>query len=129
MTAAPLMPPARASRSIMDLSAIKIGKRVRHEMGDIAGLAANIAELGLMHPVVVRPDGTLIAGERRIRACRELGQTSIAVTVLDLDRVVRGEYAENFFRKAFSPSEMVDIEDALLPIEKALAKERQGQRA
>jgi len=26
---------------------------------------------------------------------------------------------------AFSPSEMVDIEDALLPIEKALAKERQ----
>ena len=114
----------RGPRS-MDLSAIKIGKRVRHEMGDIAGLAANIAELGLMHPIVVHPDGRLIAGERRIRAFRELGRSSIPVTVLDLDRVVRGEYAENFFRKAFAPSEMADIADALEPVERAAAKQRQ----
>jgi site-specific DNA-methyltransferase (adenine-specific) len=112
----------------MDLSAIKIGKRVRQDMGDIDELAVSIAEVGLLHPIVVRPDGQLIAGERRLRAFQKLGRTSIPVTVVDLDRVVRGEYAENFFRKAFSPSEMVDIEDALLPIEKALAKERQGQR-
>ena len=37
-------------------------------MGDIAGLAANIAALGLLHPIVVQPDGTLIAGERRLQA-------------------------------------------------------------
>ena len=29
---------------------------------------ASIAELGLLHPVVVTPKGELIAGERRLRA-------------------------------------------------------------
>jgi hypothetical protein len=45
--------------------------------------------------------------------------------VVDLDRIVRGEYAENFFRKAFAPSEIVAITAALEPIERAKAKERQ----
>jgi hypothetical protein len=28
------------------------------DRGDIAALAANMGELGLLHPVVIRPDGT-----------------------------------------------------------------------
>jgi hypothetical protein len=33
--------------------------------------------------------------------------------VVDLDRLVRGEYSANVFRKAFAPSEMVAIKRAL----------------
>jgi ParB family chromosome partitioning protein len=50
------------------LSEIRIGKRYRREMGDIGKLAASMEELGLLQPIVVTPDGTLIAGERRLRA-------------------------------------------------------------
>jgi hypothetical protein len=42
---------------------IIVGTRHRKDMGDIAGLAASLAELSLLHPIVVRPDGVLIAGE------------------------------------------------------------------
>src|SRR5260221_9087888 len=70
----------------------------------------------------------LIAGERRVRAAQELGWTEIPVTVVDLDAVVRGEFAENVTRKDFTLSEAVAIKRALEPLEKAAAKERQGTR-
>ena len=43
------------------IRAIQIGARHRKDMGDIAALAASIDALGLLHPIVVRPDGFLIA--------------------------------------------------------------------
>jgi N6-adenosine-specific RNA methylase IME4 len=110
------------------VSAIKVGKRHRRDMGDIDALAANIADVGLLHPVVVRPNGRLVAGERRMRAAKLLGWTKIPVTVIDLDAVARGEFAENTFRKDFTLSEAVAIARALEPIERAAAKQRQGAR-
>ena len=97
-------------------------------MGDIASLAASMAELGLLQSIVIRPDGRLIAGERRRRAAKLLGWTTIPVLVVDLDAVVRGEFAENAHRKDFTLSEAVAIKRALEPLEKAAAKERQGTR-
>jgi ParB/RepB/Spo0J family partition protein len=110
------------------IAKIRVGARHRRDMGDIAGLARSIAELGLLHPVVVRPDGRLIAGERRLRACRQLGWTEIPVTVVDLAEITRGELAENADRKDFLPSEIEAIRRALEPTEKAAAKARQGAR-
>jgi N6-adenosine-specific RNA methylase IME4 len=118
-----------AQSGTMPIAAIRVGTRHRRDMGDISTLADSIAELGLLHPIVVTPDGTLIAGQRRIEACRALGRSEIPVRVLDLARVVAGEYSENVFRKAFSPSEMADIADALEPLEREAAKQRQGTRA
>jgi N6-adenosine-specific RNA methylase IME4 len=106
---------------------IRVGARHRKDMGDIAALAASVRELGLLHPVVVRPDGTLIAGERRIRAAQELGWAEIPVNVVDLDAVARGEFAENAIRKDFTLSEAVAIKRALEPLERAAAKERQRE--
>jgi ParB/RepB/Spo0J family partition protein len=103
---------------------IKIGERFRRDLGDIAGLAASMDELGLLQSIVIRPDGTLIAGERRLRAATLLGWTHIPVKIVDLDAVVRGEYAENAIRKDFTLSEAVAIKRALEPIERAAAKER-----
>jgi len=84
---------------------IIIGKRHRRDIGDVGPLAQSIAAIGLLHPVVIRPDGLLIAGERRLAACRQLGWTDIPVTVVDLDAVVTGEFAENTERKDFTLSE------------------------
>jgi N6-adenosine-specific RNA methylase IME4 len=97
-------------------------------MGDIDGLAASMAEVGLLHRVVVRPDGPLVAGKRRLHAAKLLGWTEIAVNVIDLHAVVRGEFAENTHRKDFTLSEAVAIKRALEPLEKTAAKERQGTR-
>lgn len=116
-----------ASATQIPVADVQVGTRHRRDMGDIVALAQSIAEIGLLHPVVVTPGGQLIAGERRLRAYRELGRERIPATVLDLAQVVRGEYAENFFRKTFTPSEMADIADALEPAERAAAKERQRE--
>jgi ParB-like chromosome segregation protein Spo0J len=108
----------------MPIADIKIGIRHRKDMGDIAGLAASIAEIGLLHPIVVKSDGTLIAGERRLAAFKQLDRTEIPVTIVDLDDIVRGELAENAERKDFLPSEIDAIRRALEPIEKAAAERR-----
>lgn len=56
---------------------------------EISDLAASIAEVGLIQPVIVRRVPTLdtryqlIAGERRLRAHKELGRTEIKAIILD----------------------------------------------
>lgn len=110
------------------IDSIKIGERHRKDMGDIAGLAASIESVGLLHPVVVTPAGELIAGERRLEACRKIGWADVPVTVVDLAEVVRGEFAENMVRKAFTPTEEVAIYRAMAPEEKEAAAERARSR-
>lgn len=114
--------------NLVAINAIKIQKRHRKDMGDIASLAASIESIGLLHPIVIRADKTLIAGQRRIEACKRLGMKQIAATVLDFDAIVRAEAAENFDRKDFTLSEAVSIKRELEPRMKAEAKERQGTR-
>jgi N6-adenosine-specific RNA methylase IME4/ParB-like chromosome segregation protein Spo0J len=110
------------------ISDIVVSMRHRKDMGDIDGLAASMADLGLLHPIVIRPDNVLIAGERRLLAAKLLGWETIPVTVVHLDAVARGELAENEVRKDFTLSEAVAIKRALQPLEKVAAKERQAAR-
>lgn len=112
----------------MRIDDIHIGARCRKELGDIAGLARSIDEIGLLHPPVVTPDGELIAGTRRLAALRMLGYAEIPVTVVSLQEIVKGEHAENILRKDFTPSEAVSIARALEPLERQVARERQGER-
>jgi ParB-like chromosome segregation protein Spo0J len=107
------------------ISEIKIGNRCRRDLGDIDELARSIAEVGLLHPAVVRPDGSLIAGWRRVAACKKLGWKTVPVHVVNLEQIVRGEFAENAFRKRFLPTENYAIWQALEPIERVAAQERQ----
>ena len=103
---------------------ITIGKRHRRELGNLDSLAANIERDGLLHPVVIKPDGQLVAGERRLRACQALGWKEIPVRVLDVQSIVRAEAAENFERQDFTPSEAVAIKRTLEPEMKAEAERR-----
>ena len=104
---------AVATRRISD---IIIGKRHRRDMGDLDALARTIRDLGLLHPVVIRPDGTLIAGERRLRAAKLIGWTDVPVNVVDIEKIALGEYAENVERKDFTYAEAVDILRAVRPV-------------
>jgi ParB family chromosome partitioning protein len=67
--------------SAMPVSAIIIGERHRKDMGDLASLARSIRDIGLLHPIVVSQDGLLLAGGRRLEACKMLGWQDIPVTI------------------------------------------------
>jgi ParB-like nuclease domain/MT-A70 len=108
----------------LPIADIKVRSRYRKDLGDIQSLAASIKELGLLHPIVVRPDDRLIAGERRLEACKLLGWKTVPVTVIDIDKIVRGEFAENAYRKDFLPSEIDAIRRALEPLELAESRKR-----
>jgi N6-adenosine-specific RNA methylase IME4 len=113
----------------VNIDQIQIGFRYRKDLGDLRSLADSIAEVGLLHPVVVTPEGRLIAGQRRLEACRLLGWPDIPVTVVDLFQAARGEAHENFVRKDLLPSEIVALKRAIEPLERRAARERQGHRA
>jgi ParB-like chromosome segregation protein Spo0J len=104
---------------------IVVGNRFRKELGDLDGLAKSIEEVGLLHPIVISEDGyQLIAGQRRLAACKQLGMSTVPVTIIDLDEIIRGEFAENEYRKDLDPGEKVAIAEALRPKLEAAAKER-----
>ena len=54
----------------------------RHDLGDLQGLAKSIREFGLLRPVLITPDDRLIAGRRRLEACKLLGWETIPVNVV-----------------------------------------------
>jgi N6-adenosine-specific RNA methylase IME4 len=110
--------------ALFSLDSITVGERHRRDMGDIPALAASIASVGLLHPVVITPNGVLIAGERRIEACRRLGLSAVPVHVVDIDAISRGEFAENAHRKDFAPSELVAIAATVEQRERELAQRR-----
>jgi N6-adenosine-specific RNA methylase IME4/ParB-like chromosome segregation protein Spo0J len=113
----------------MHIDQIQIGFRYRKDLGDLRSLAGSIAEVGLLHPVVVTPEGRLIAGQRRLEACRLLEWADVPVTIVDLYQAARGEAHENFVRKDLLPSEIVALKRAVEPLERKAARERQGSRA
>lgn len=108
---------------------ITVGDRHRKDLGDIRSLADSVKTVGLLHPVVVTPEGVLVAGGRRLQAVQLLGWTEVPVTVVDLADVTRGEHDENVMRQDFRPSEAVAIAKALEPVERAAAKERHIEQA
>jgi ParB family chromosome partitioning protein len=65
------------------IAKIKVGERYRVDLGDIAGLAASIVEIGLLNPITIKEDGTLLAGQRRLEAFKLLGRTKIPVRIWD----------------------------------------------
>jgi len=124
----PLFRSGNGARYSMNIDQIQIGFRYRRHLGDLRALADSIAEVGLLHPIVVTPEGRLIAGQRRLEACRLIGWSEVPVTVVDLYQAARGEAHENFVRKDLLPSEIIALKRAIEPLERRAARERQGSR-
>jgi ParB family chromosome partitioning protein len=92
------------------ISRIKVGSRFRKDLGDLDTLAKSIQETGLLHPIVINQKDELIAGARRLEACKSrLGWTEIPITRIDLDNIAKGELDENTLREDFKFSERVAI--------------------
>ncbi len=108
------------------ISDIAIGKRIRKDIGNLDGLASSIEDVDLLHPIVVDEKNNLIAGLRRLEACKKLDWNKIPVTVISLDENVFGEIEENQLRKDFTESEKAAIQIILK--EKFSQETNQGQR-
>ena len=115
----------------MKLSDIRMGKRYRQDLGDIETLARSMADVGLIQPIIVKPDNTLVAGARRIEAADSLGWTEIPhVVARNLEeelQLLKAQRDENTCRKDFAPSEAVAVAEELEPMEREAAKTRHGR--
>lgn len=103
---------------------ISVGERARKTVGDLGDLQRSIEAVGLLHPIVVDEAKQLIAGERRLEACKALDWETIAVHVVRLKDVLRGQCDENVVRMDFRLSEKDAIADALEERERLAAKQR-----
>ena len=117
--------------AIIPLNEIRVTERIRKDQGDIAELARNIREHGLLQPIVVMEgEGdryVLIAGLRRLEACRSLGDADIRATVLspmDADEALMLEISENEKRKDFTTSERLEYADKIKAVEQEKARLR-----
>jgi ParB family chromosome partitioning protein len=85
--------------------------RVHFDEETLAELAASIAEIGVLQPILVRPtpDGAfeLVAGERRWRAARRAGLSTIPAIIRTADDLASIERAlvENLHRQDLTPLE------------------------
>lgn len=61
------------------ISEIRVGERRREDLGDLTGLIDSIGHHGLMNPVIIDSEKWLVAGERRLRSCLQLGWEEIEV--------------------------------------------------
>ena len=100
----------------IDIERIKVDEttRIRQDIGDLASLEESIQQVGLINPVLIDENNALVAGFRRLSACRNLGWKEIEVTVVQLEgdelKMLEAEVAENLFRKEFTPDEILAIQ-------------------
>ena len=90
---------------------IKVKKRVRKDLGDIAGLSESLKAFGQINPIVITKRNELIAGERRLEAAKLLGWRTINAVVSEFpDALSKLEYEveENTQRRDFSAEEIAD---------------------
>ena len=116
----------------MKISEIKInpGRRDIHQR-NVEELSRSIAAVGLMNPITVTQDNTLIAGLHRLEAAKLLGWTEIECTVSDADglQAELAEIDENFVRAGLSHRELGDLLLRRKELYEAIHPEtRQGQR-
>lgn len=88
-------------------------------------LAASIRQHGVIQAIVARPRGPrfeVIAGERRVRASRLAGLTTIPAQVRDIDDAAarQVQIIENLQREDIHPIEEADAYQALLDSDKAI---------
>jgi N6-adenosine-specific RNA methylase IME4 len=118
-----------SQRMELPVEQIQVGSRNRKDMGDLDALMASIADLGLLQPIVVRPDHVLVAGERRLLALKRLGWEKIPVVVAtgldDALRLLVAEQDENVCRKDFTVTEKVYLTERLKPLVQAGARKAQ----
>ncbi|KAA9155091.1 ParB/RepB/Spo0J family partition protein [Microbacterium lushaniae] len=94
--------------------------RTHFDADDLAELVHSVREFGVLQPIVVRDVGEgryeLIMGERRTRAARDAGLTSIPAVVRDTadEHLLRDALLENLHRSQLNPLEEASAYQQLL---------------
>lgn len=93
----------------------------RKQIGDVTDLAASIKANGLLSPLSVVPNGSrfrVIAGHRRLAACKQAGTGSVPCFVLDLDPLQQLEamVTENCQREQLTVLEEADAIQGMLDL-------------
>lgn len=68
---------------LVNISEIKVKKRVRKDLGDINSLKDSLKRYGLLNPITIDSKNRLIAGERRLEAAKALGWTNINAVIVN----------------------------------------------
>jgi ParB family chromosome partitioning protein len=115
------------------ISKIQVKNRIRKDYGDINSLAQDIEKNGLIEPIVVTPDYILIAGERRLMALKQLGDTQTDVSIInieDYEHELNCQISENECRKDFTPEERAAWGREVEQVQKikALEREKSGKK-
>lgn len=63
------------------VDSVVVGRRHRHDLGELAPLVESIRRGGLLQPITITLDGHLICGARRLAAIKELGWKTVNVWV------------------------------------------------
>lgn len=93
----------------------------RKNIGDVTDLAASIKANGLLTPLSVVPNGScyrVIAGHRRLAACKQAGTGAVPCFVLDLDPLQQLEamVTENCQREQLTALEEADAIQGMLAL-------------
>ena len=70
--------------SVNQLQTCPINSEIYRD-SDVGDLVNSIGEVGLLQPIVVTPDNTIISGHRRFKAIQSLGWTEVEVEVKEVE--------------------------------------------
>jgi len=95
---------------------IRVRKRIRKNLGDVASLSESMKRYGQISPIVISKKNTLIAGQRRLEAAKALGWRTINAIISES----KGELAyleleleENIQRHDFTMEEIAEATRAI----------------
>lgn len=102
--------------------------RQHFDEGQLRDLAASIEQHGVLQSIIVRPRGEryeVIAGERRVRASRLAGRSTIPAQIRDVDDQAarQVQIIENLQREGIHPLDEADAYQALLDSDPACTPE------
>lgn len=103
----------------IDINAVKVKKRVRSKQSSCQSLMESIKEHGLLEPIVIDQKKRLVAGMRRLQACKNLGWKTILARVVKVDgdeTFLLLEMEENICRIPFTNEEILKAQKRLKSI-------------
>ena len=97
---------------LVKIEDIKVRRRVRKDLGDLAALKESLRNYGLLNPITLNSNYELVAGQRRLEAAKILGWERINAIVIDstvgkIDQLEM-ELEENNQRKDFTDEELLE---------------------
>lgn len=97
----------------VNIEEVRVEDRFRQDLGDIEELADSVKQYGLLQPITVDQDLRLLAGGRRLAACKLAGMDKIPAVIRRVEAPAEAfeiELIENIHRKDLSWQERVKLE-------------------